>query len=142
MRQVMIHKPHPCLGLAKALRESLASGFLVPHAGKVPRGIQHIQISDRPFPQRVEFQVVQVDRPGCLPAEAHFIQLLSADSGKLQASLNRQVRKARVVLLPANPLFRYGKEQFSITHNASRRIVHLRIINPKRQHPAECLFCS
>src|SRR4029077_18481685 len=134
MGQVVIHKPHVRLGLAKMLHKSCPSGFLVPHAGKVPRGIKYIEITDGPTGCRKEFQVVPVNGSGCLPAETYFVQSLRSGIRKLQASVNRQFREACVVLHPADPLFRYGEEQLSIAHDARRRIMHLRIVDPQCDH--------
>jgi len=38
---------------------------------------------------------------------------------------------------PADPLFRHGKQQLAIRHDARRRIMHLRIINSQSELPLQ-----
>jgi hypothetical protein len=60
---------------------------------------------------------VPVHRAGRLPPKANFIQLLGAHPGKLQASLNCELRKAGVMLQAADAFFGHRKKQFSVANN-------------------------
>ncbi len=75
-----------------------------------------------------------VQRPGRLPAEAHFIHLLRVHLREIQARSNGVLRKPRVMFHPAEALFGHGKQQLAVAHDARRGIMHLRIINPQCQH--------
>ena len=48
--------------------------------------------------------------------------------------MNGQLRKARIVLQTADALFRNRKNHFSIACDTCRRVVHLRVVDPKREH--------
>ena len=129
-----MHKPHLRFRGSELLSELLCSTLLMPHAQEVQRRIQPIQIAQRHFPRGVAFQIVAVHRPRCLPAETHFVQLFCPDIREVQACSNGIFRESGVMLQPADALFRHREQQFAVAHNARRRIMHLRIINPQRQH--------
>lgn len=67
-----------------------------------------------------------------LPAETHLVQLLRTYLREIEARANGALWKARIVLRTADALFRYGEQQFAVAHDAGRRIMHLRVINPER----------
>src|SRR5690348_13754412 len=134
MRQVVAYKSHPCLRRPENLREPLRSSVLMPHAQKMKRGIQSVQVRRGHFSGRVTFQIVAKRRPGNLPAEAHFVELLRLDACEIQARSNRILRESRVVLGPADAFFRHCEHDFAVAHQACCRIMHLRIINPQRDH--------
>src|SRR5580765_124798 len=73
-------------------------------------------------------------RAGNLPPKAHLVQLLRLNPRKIQARANRVHRKPRIVFRPADSFFRHRKHQLAVAHQTRRRIMHLRIINPKGDH--------
>ena len=44
--QVMIHKAKPRFCGAELARERICATILVPHAGEMPSGVQHVQIAE------------------------------------------------------------------------------------------------
>ena len=125
MRQMMVHETHPRAGRTKCALEKLRAGLLVPHADKMSSRIQHVRPARRPSARRIHLQVVPVNWPRRLPSEAHFVQFVGAHSGEFQASFNRKLWKARVVLQAAQPFLGHRKQQLPIAHDARGRIVHL-----------------
>jgi len=118
----------------EVLREFLRPAFLMPHAQEVQRRIHPVEIGKRHFPRGVALQIVPEDRPGRLPAEAHFVQLLRSHIGEVEARSNGIFGETSIVLQPADALFRHRKQKFAVARDARRRIMHLRIINPQCQH--------
>src|SRR5260370_5437960 len=134
VRKVMIDKPHLRARWPELLRESLPPAFLMPHAQEVQRGIQSVQVRQRHFPGGVTFQIVPEDGPRRLPTETHLVQLLRSHFREVQAHSTGVFSKAGIVLQAADALLCHGKQQVAVAHNARRRIMHLRIVNPKCQH--------
>jgi hypothetical protein len=130
---VVIHKTHARFYSAKLLSETLRAAPLVPHAEKMQRGIQNVQIICRHFPSGETSQVVAKRYAGVWPAKAHLVQLGGRHSGKIETSLNRQARKTRVVFYPAEAFFRDSEKQFSVAYDACGGIVHLRVVDAERK---------
>ena len=130
----MIDKSHLRFRWPELLGELLRTALLMPHAEKMQRRIQPAEIRQRHLSGGIAFQIVAIDWSSRLPAEAHFVQLFSANTREIQARLNRFLRKARVMLHSADALFRHRKKELAIAGDAGRRIMHLRIVNPQRDH--------
>ena len=110
----MIDKPHSRFCRPALVREFLRSAFLMPHAQEVQRRIQPVQIRQWHFPGGVALQIMPVHGPGRLPAETYFVQVLGAHAREIQARLNGILRKASVMLDPADALFRHSKQQLAV----------------------------
>src|SRR5260370_4677373 len=134
VREVMIDKPHLRACWPELLREFLRSALLMPHAQEAQRRIQPVEIRQGHFPRGIALQIVPEYRPRRLPAKTHFVQLLRSQLREVQTRSNGVFRKAGIVLQPADALFRHGKQHLSVSRDARRRIMHLRIVNPQRQH--------
>src|SRR5712664_2558982 len=118
MRKVMIDKPSFRFRWPELLREFLRSALLVPHTQEVQRGIQSVEVRQRHLSRGVAFQIVTKDGPRRLPAKAHFVQLFSTHSTKIQTRLNSILWKPRVMLQPADALFRHRKKKLAVAHDA------------------------
>ena len=132
---MVIHKTHLRLRGAKVMRETVESAVLVRHARVQTRGIQNIQVRCRILAGRRNISSPrQILRSGA----GHPWQTKSSWSGrnfrKIQACANRMVRKAGIVLDPADALLGHGKQQFAVAGNARRGIVHLRIVESDCDH--------
>ncbi len=57
-----------------------------------------------------------------------------AHPGKIEACANGVVRKAGVVLDPADALLGHGKKEFAIPSDARGGIMHLRIVKSEGNH--------
>src|SRR5260221_12553622 len=73
---------------------------------------------------------------GRLPPDTHVVHLRGGDFPEVQASLDGEGGKARVVLHSADALLGDREEQFAVPHQARGRIVHLRIVEAKGDHAA------
>jgi hypothetical protein len=115
------------------MREALESAVLVRHARVKPRGIQRIQIGERILAAQKALQIGGKDSARSGPALANEIEFVRRTFAKSRQA-RMAVRKAGIVLDPADALLGHGKEQLAITRDAGRRIVHLRIIKPQGDH--------
>jgi hypothetical protein len=122
---MMIDETHFGARLAEMMRERAKAAVLVRHAGVQPRGIQHIQISNRILSTQETFQVRGKNAVRSGPSLADEIKLIDTKLCKIQASADRETREARIMLDPADALLGNCKQQLAVTHNARGRIVHL-----------------
>src|SRR5437764_11254061 len=60
--------------------------------------------------------------------------MLHLDVGKIQACSNRVLRESRIMFRAADAFFRHRKNKLAVAHQARRRIMHLRIVNPQCDH--------
>ena len=125
--------PHARFHFAEILREAFGAAALMPHAYKLQRRIQHVEIIEAHLTGGKTFQIVAVGSACVRPTETNFVQLVGRYAGKIQTSLHRQARKCGIMFHAADALFRYGKKQFSVAHNAGRGVVHPRIVDAHRQ---------
>jgi len=132
--EVMIHEPYPRSGSAKVLTEAIRAAILMPHADEVTRGIEKIEIGYGPLTGGVEFQIVAIFRARCLPAKAHFVNLVRTDAREFEARLDCVQGEARIVFLPADALFRDRELEFAIAHETSGGIMQLRIVEAESDH--------
>src|SRR5215471_7699400 len=95
----------------------------------MPRGVEDIQVRDRPLAGRIKLQVVAVHRAGGLPAETDFVELRRRDFSEIEASLDRQTRKARVMLEARDAFLGDGKEETAIAYDACGGIMHLGVVD-------------
>ena len=110
------------------------SAVLVRHARVQPRGIQHIQISDRILAAQKALQIRGEDPAGRRPARADGVELIGTHLRELQAGANGVVRETGIVLDPADAFLGDRKQQFAVARNACRGIVHLRIVETESDH--------
>src|SRR5438105_15107150 len=101
---MMVNEPHLRTRGPESLPEFLRATLLMPHAQKMQRGIQPVEVRQRHLAHGVTFQIVAVHRSSRLPAETDFVQLVRADFGKIQARANGILRKSRVVFETADAL--------------------------------------
>src|SRR6202158_2746898 len=125
---MVIHKTHSGARLSEVIREGSESAVLVRHASVQPRGIQHIQISDRILAAQKTLQIRGKDAARSGPALANEIELVRAHLRKIQAGAEGEALKTGIVLDPADALLGHGKKQLAIPRDACRGIVHLRIV--------------
>ena len=108
---------------------------------EMTRGVQHVQIADRPLARGIQFQVVTKRRARSLPADAHFVDLVGSNLGEIKAGLDRKAGKAGVVLYATDAFFGNREKQFAIAHQAGGGIVHLRIVETECDHYGVCPCC-
>src|SRR6267142_887542 len=125
MRNVMLHEAHARLHCAKLLMKRIRADLLMPHADKMPRRVKNVQIRNGPLASSKQLQIVAIFIPRRWPAETDVIQLICANPSKVQARPNGIRGKSRVVLQPADTLFRHGKQKFAVSYDASGRVVQL-----------------
>src|SRR5208337_1182196 len=101
---------------------------------KMTRAVQDIHVGDRPLAGSEQLQIVSITVPGSLPAKANLVQLIRADTRKLQTRLDGMGGKAGIVLQSADALFGHGKKQFAIVHDACGGVMHLRIVDAQSNH--------
>src|SRR6266849_2717519 len=89
-------------GRAELLREAFGTAVLVPYSANIARGIEQIEAGERHAASRVAFQVMHLERPGRLPAEANFVEGVWLHFGKIQAGANGMMRKVRIVFASAD----------------------------------------
>src|SRR5271157_1700585 len=134
----MVNEKYPCFCRTKSLNEASPAPALVLHTDKLSGRVQHVQIADRkPAAHKIR-KIVQVGYAGPRPPESDVIKLVGPDAGEVQTSSNRQGRKPPVVLYPAQPFFRDGKQYLPVTRDARRRVVRLRIVDSQTHHLSFC----
>src|SRR6266850_2596150 len=109
MRKVMIDKTRFRFPWPELLREFLRSALLVPHTQEVQCGIESVETRQRHLPRGVALQIVPENRTCRLPPEAHLVKLRGPHASEIQTRLNGASRKSRVMLQPADALFRHCK---------------------------------
>ena len=77
--QMVIHKAESRLGGTELAREGIRAAILVPHAGEMARGVQHVQIAEGPLAGGIKLQVVAKRGARSLPADANLIDLIRAE---------------------------------------------------------------
>src|ERR1700733_3703750 len=125
MREMMIHKSHSLARRSEMLRESTEAAALMSHARKIEYRVQSTQISERLLAGGVRLQVGSKQPPGGRPTLTDFVELVSADAGKLQARANGAVWKSSIMLDAAETLLSYSEKQFAIADDARGRVMHL-----------------
>jgi hypothetical protein len=123
MRQMMFYKSHARFSISEPLPKWFDAALLVPHAQKIDASGENVLVSKWQAAAGKAFQVMPKARTCRGPAKTHFVQFIGANPGKVQASLNSQSWKTRIVLYPADALFGDRKEQLAIAHNACGRIM-------------------
>ena len=108
--QMMIHKPHLRFGRTEMIREKLESAVLVGHARVQPRGVQRIQIGERILAAHKTLQIRGKDGERSRPALANEIELVGTHFREIQTGANGKVRKAGIVLDPADAFLGHRKE--------------------------------
>src|SRR5260370_15071308 len=106
----------------------------MPHAQKMLRRVQDIQIGEGGRSGGKALQVVPKSCARALPPETHFVELVRPRFGEIEARTNREVRKPRIVFDAAEPFFRYGEKNLTVAHNTCGRVVHLGIVDAKSHH--------
>ncbi len=130
----MVHKTKTGFGRTELLSKPICTSALVPHAGETSRGVEQIEIGNRPFAIRVELEVVSISRTGRLPTGTNLIHLIGSNLREIETSLNSQLREPSIVFKSAEAFFRHSKQKFAIANKTSRRIVRLRIVNTESDH--------
>src|SRR6266436_4991252 len=125
MRNVMLHEAHARLYWAELPMKRIRAGLLMPHADKMPRRVENVQVRNGPLASGKQLQGVAIFISRRWPAETNVIQLIRANPCKIQARTNGIRGKSRVVFQPADPLFSNGKKQFAVAHHARRRVMQL-----------------
>src|SRR3984957_2697209 len=131
---MVIHKTHLRLGRTKMISEPLKAATLVGQAGIRARHIEEIVIVEWELTFGETFQVTQQHSMGRRPARADCVELIGPHAGKIEAGANGVVRKAGVVLDPADALLRDGKKEFAVPGDTRGGVMHLRIIKSDGNH--------
>src|SRR5260370_37344123 len=76
VRQVMVYKAHASRRWPKMHCVRIPAAPLVPHTQEGANGVQHVQISEWPAPQRIAFEIVAKELPRRWPSKTHFTHLL------------------------------------------------------------------
>src|ERR1700730_11157893 len=97
-------------------------------------GSQKVEISEGKSSCGEALQVVAKSRTRGGPAKTHFVELVSTQACKVQASSNRHSWKPSVMLDPADAFFGDRDEQLPIADNACGRIMHLVVVESERNH--------
>src|SRR5215467_10876118 len=95
---MMVDELHTRLRWPEAVAESLLAAALVLQAGELARGVQQIAIADGIAPANEIAEVVQVADMRTRPSETDEVEIVGADARKIEASLDRQLGEAGVVL--------------------------------------------
>ncbi len=132
MSEMMVDKAVAGFRGTKLPPKRILSAVLVLHAGELARGIQNIQIGSRPAARGVEAQILAKRCAGGLPTDTDLIHLGGSDFCKIEARLDGQGRETRVYA--ADAFLGDSEEQLAVSHQARRRIVHLRIVESKGNH--------
>src|SRR6266478_5266847 len=133
---MVIHKAHTsrCHPEMHGVRTSAAA--LVPHAQEVANRVEDVQIAEGSPPEGKAFKIVAKKPAGVRPPETHFTYLLRLGLSKFQTGLNAKPGKPRIVFEAAQSFLGHREQQLTVSHYASRRVVHLRIVDADSQHPA------
>ena len=134
VREMMIHETKPRARGTEIAQKRFLAALLVPDAGEIARGIDEIEKSGTRATFREAFQIVTEKSAPLLPAKADKIEIGGVYTGEVETRPDRADRKAGVVLGAAQSFFGDGEERLAIAHDARRGVVHLRVVDPKRNH--------
>ncbi len=114
----MIHEAKLGSGIGERLAKAIFAPALMPHAQKEARGIQDgVEVGRLPA-GGVILEVMQKRSSRRRPTLANEIDIGWRNACEIQAGLDRERRKARIVLDPAQALLGDGEQHFSIARNA------------------------
>ena len=125
---MMIDETETRFGGSEVAGKRIRAAALMPHAGEMAGGVEHIEIRNGPLRGGEKLQIVAIGGGGRLPANADFINLIGAQLRKIEAGLNGEIREAGIVFETADALFGYGEKQLAIANQASGGVMHLRIV--------------
>jgi len=126
--EMMVHKTELRLGRAKLPGKAPRAAALVPHAEKLPRGVQNTEIAEGPTAGGEELQVVAKSCARSLPSKTYLINLAGRDFREIEAGSNGEVGEAGIVLEAADAFFDDSEKKLAIADDAGGGIVHLRIV--------------
>ena len=97
MSKMVIHETKPRFRGTELTLEWISAAILMPHAGEMTRGVQDVEIADRPLERGIQLQVVTKRRARSLPADAHFVDPVRSNLGEIKTGSDREAGKAGVV---------------------------------------------
>src|SRR5258708_29364774 len=120
--------------LAEIIRERAKTAVLVRHAGKRTCYVESVGIIQRKLAAGKTPYITQKHAMRRGPTRADCVELTCAYFREIQACADGVVWKAGIVFDPANAFLSDSEQQFAIPSNARGRVVHLRIVEPQRNH--------
>ena len=129
MCQVMMHKSKTSIRCSEASSKRVLSVVLTGQAHIPPKQTRDASVIDGKVAFNHSLKIVANGYTDWGPSEADEVQLIWPDGNKVEAGADRKFGKSRVMLNATESLFGDREKDFPIPYDASRGIVHLRIID-------------
>jgi hypothetical protein len=104
------------------------------------RGVQHVQIADRPLERGIQTSGRDETSRQEFASRRTLRRPVNSNLGEIETGSDREAGKPGVVLYVTDAFFSNREEQFAIAHEAGGRIVHLRIVETECDHYGICLL--